>query len=262
MIVARRMTVPSVLLALAVVASPMTTRAMGKDYAPKKPASVKHIPNANPRPEPFSQYGNPESYVIDGKRYAVKKHNKNHVEHGIASWYGMKFHGKRTSSGELYDIYGMTAAHKTLPIPTYAEVKNLDNGKTVVVKVNDRGPFVDNRIIDLSFAAAKKLDIVKNGTGRVMVRAISFDDDHEFTHGEHHFLQLGAFKSFENAWQLRQKVKHLGANLAHIQVSNTNTDKLYHVKLGPVKSHSQQSTLIQELNRIGIMGVSHVLGSS
>ena len=103
------------------------------DAAPDKQVDVSTIPNAVPKNEPKSRYGNPESYVVFGKRYYVLDSSKNYVEKGIASWYGTKFHGRRTSSGETYDMYAMTAAHKTLPLPTYVQVKNLNNGKYIIV---------------------------------------------------------------------------------------------------------------------------------
>ncbi len=143
-----------------------------QDSAPSQPVDLSHVTDAVPRVEPHSRYGNPDSYVVFGKRYYVKKSSLNHVERGIASWYGTKFHGKRTSSGEPYDMLAMTAAHKSLPLPTYAEVTNLTNGRTIIVKINDRGPFKKNRIIDLSYAAAVKLGIDKAGTGLVEVRTI------------------------------------------------------------------------------------------
>jgi len=116
--------------------------------------------------------GNPEYYEVFGKRYKVRESSSGYRERGIASWYGRPFHGRPTSSGEMYDMDEMTAAHTSLPLPTWVEVTNLSNGKTVVVKVNDRGPFVGNRLIDLSYAAAKALDIVRTGTARVEVRAL------------------------------------------------------------------------------------------
>jgi len=143
-----------------------------QDSAPAHPVDVSNVANAIPRVEPHSRYGNPESYVVFGQRYFVKKSSLNHVERGIASWYGTKFHGRRTSSGEPYDMLAMTAAHKSLPLPTYAEVTNLKNGRKIIVKINDRGPFKKGRIIDLSYAAAIKLGITKAGTGLVEVRAI------------------------------------------------------------------------------------------
>ncbi|SCZ58068.1 septal ring lytic transglycosylase RlpA family protein [Thiohalomonas denitrificans] len=130
------------------------------------------IPDAVPRVEPKSHYGNPESYVVFGKRYRVSDSAEAFVERGLASWYGTKFHGRRTSSGEVYDMYKMTAAHKSLPLPTYVEVTNLNTGRSVVVKVNDRGPFHDDRIIDLSYAAARKLEFTRSGTAPVEIRAI------------------------------------------------------------------------------------------
>jgi len=143
-----------------------------RDSAPRGYVDVSKIPDAIPKDEPRSQYGNPNSYEQFGRTYHVMESSKGFVERGVASWYGTKFHGRRTSSGEDYNMYSMTAAHKTLPLPTYLEVTNLDNGKQVVVRVNDRGPFHDGRIIDLSYAAAIKLGINKHGTGRVEIRAL------------------------------------------------------------------------------------------
>ena len=128
-----------------------------------------------PRQEPRSRYGNPASYTQFGRRYNVLADAAGFRERGIASWYGRDFHGKRTSSGEPYDMFAMTAAHKTLPLPTWVEVRNLKNNRRIVVRVNDRGPFVANRIIDLSYEAARRLDLVQNGTGLVEIAALQFD---------------------------------------------------------------------------------------
>ena len=125
-----------------------------------------------PKVEPRSRYGNPASYVVRGRRYQTKEDSKGHVERGVASWYGPGFHGRRTSSGERYDMYAMTAAHKTLPLPTYARVTNLENGRSAVVRINDRGPFHGPRVIDLSRAAAAKLGVLASGTAEVEVRAL------------------------------------------------------------------------------------------
>jgi rare lipoprotein A len=135
------------------------------------------MPDAVPRVEPKAKYGNMDSYVVYGRTYHTMDTSRGHVERGVASWYGQKFHGRKTSSGERYDMYQMTAAHKTLPLPTYARVTNLENGRSAVVKINDRGPFVDDRIIDLSFAAAKKLGVVQKGTARVEVASIDPRDN-------------------------------------------------------------------------------------
>jgi rare lipoprotein A len=126
-----------------------------------------------PRFEPRSPYGNPPFYVVAGHRYAVLPTSNGFVERGVASWYGTEFHGLRTSTGEPYDMFAMTAAHKTLPLPCYARVTNLSNGRSVVVRINDRGPFVDNRIIDLSYSAASKLDMIRKGTAFVQVEVLT-----------------------------------------------------------------------------------------
>jgi rare lipoprotein A len=140
--------------------------------APPVPLVPEAVPDAVPRVEPRSPYGNPPFYDVFGKRYFVLESSAGFVERGVASWYGPGFHEIQTSTHEPYDMYGMTAAHKTLPLPAYVRVTNLQNGRSVVVRVNDRGPFVGNRIIDLSYTAAAKLDMLRNGTAMVEVRAI------------------------------------------------------------------------------------------
>lgn len=144
---------------------------------PKPPRDLAAIPDAVPRREPFSRYGNPEKYEVFGKTYRVQRSARGHVERGLASWYGPGFHAERTSSGEPYDMYAMTAAHKTLPIPVYVRVTNLKNNRSVIVRVNDRGPFVGDRIIDLSYTAAWKLDMLRDGTTPVEIRVIEPGDD-------------------------------------------------------------------------------------
>src|SRR3990167_8137983 len=141
------------------------------DGPPNYAVDVSRIPNAAPKPEPLAKYGNMHSYKVSGKRYYPMKSSHHFEQTGVASWYGTKFHERRTSSGEKYDMLGMTAAHKTLPLPTYVEVTNLKNHRRIIVKVNDRGPFASNRIIDLSYVAAKKLGIIGRGTTHVRVKA-------------------------------------------------------------------------------------------
>jgi rare lipoprotein A len=143
-----------------------------KDGPPPYDVDVSKIPDAVPKAEPHSKYGNLASYRVFGKQYHVMSSSKNYEEQGIASWYGTKFHAQRTSSGERYNMLAMTAAHKTLPLPTYVQVTNLRNGKKIIVKVNDRGPFEANRLIDLSYVAAKKLGMLGHGTAYVDVKAI------------------------------------------------------------------------------------------
>ena len=149
---------------------------------PGPPAHLLDVPDAVPRIEPRSVYGNPPSYEVFGKRYYVMASSVGYVERGVASWYGPGFHKERTSVGEPYDMYGMTAAHKSLPLPAYVRVTNLQNGRSCVVRVNDRGPFVGNRIIDLSYTAAAKLDMLRDGTAMVEVRALQPLDPASDTH--------------------------------------------------------------------------------
>jgi len=149
--------------------------------APASPSKVvgppqAEVPDAVPRDEPRSAHGNPPFYDVNGTRYTILPSADNFVERGVASWYGPDFHGHNTSSGEVYDMYGMTAAHRTLPIPCYARVTNLANGRSVIVRINDRGPFVANRIIDLSYSAATRLDIVRTGTAFVELRTVTASD--------------------------------------------------------------------------------------
>lgn len=161
-----------------------------RDGAPKSPPVNLHkIPDAVPKVEPIKIHGNHfgkkgRTYKAKKRNYTVLKTSKNYKAKGHASWYGTLFHGRKTSSGEVYDMYKMTAAHRTLPIPTYAKVTNLDNGKTIIVKINDRGPFHGNRLIDLSYVAASKLGILGKGTGRVEVKSVDPRDHGRFIHRE------------------------------------------------------------------------------
>ncbi|GAA5069526.1 septal ring lytic transglycosylase RlpA family protein [Lysobacter panacisoli] len=147
------------------------------DSTPDHVPDVDAIPEPEVTNEPRSSVGNRPVYAVLGKKYKVLDNPRGYVERGTASYYGQKFHGRRTSNLEVYDMYAFTAAHKTLPLPSFARVTNLDNGKSVVVRVNDRGPFHEGRVIDLSYAAAVKLGITQRGTGRVEVRALAPGDD-------------------------------------------------------------------------------------
>lgn len=142
------------------------------DSYPTEQRDLSKVPDAVPHYEPRSRLGNQPSYTVLGKQYSVLPSAQGYVEEGLASFYGNKFHGYATSNGESYDMYGMTAAHKQLPLPSYARITNLDNGRSVVVRVNDRGPFHDGRIVDLSYAAAWRLGIAAQGTGHVRLEGI------------------------------------------------------------------------------------------
>jgi len=159
----------------AVIATSGGRYAMSGDAYPEEPPDVSRVPDAVPRHEPRSRGGNRASYEVWGKTYHVLPDASGYVRQGTASWYGEKFHGYATSNGEIYDMYKMSAAHRSLPLPTFARVTSLDNGRSVIVRVNDRGPFHSEREIDLSYAAAARLDILDAGTGRVRVEAIDVD---------------------------------------------------------------------------------------
>ncbi len=231
------------------------------DSAPKKKIDVETIPNAIPKKEPKSRYGNPKSYVVFGKRYYVMDSGKGYIEKGIASWYGTKFHGRRTSSGETYDMYAMTAAHKSLPLPTYVKVTNLSNDKFIVVKVNDRGPFHENRIIDLSYTAAIKLDIIQKGTGLVEVKAIDPEepkednlvkDDKISTQDTSFYIQVGTFSKLESAKILKQKLGSFGDNLIKISNVIVSGNTLYRVRIGPFTDTKLSDSIVSKLSDFGI----------
>lgn len=190
---------------------------------------ISQIPDAKPIPEPKSKYGNPKTYTVMKKSYSVLPTSKGYKVRGKASWYGKKFHGYRTSNGETYDMYAMSAAHKTLPLPTYAKVTNLDNGKSVIVKINDRGPFHDDRVIDLSYAAASKLGILNKGTGNVEIHAIDLSMP-----GPKQFLQIGAYVKKENAQQMAAKLQKVTKKHPITVKQPANKNKLYHVHIGPI----------------------------
>ncbi|MBX5460383.1 MAG: septal ring lytic transglycosylase RlpA family protein [Steroidobacteraceae bacterium] len=221
------------------------------------PKNLEDIPDAVPRFEPRSKRGNPPSYVVLGKRYKVLDTAEGYVERGVASWYGPNFHGSLTSMGEKYDMYAMTAAHKTLPLPAYARVTNLRNGKSVVVRINDRGPFAKNRLIDLSYVAAAKLDMLREGTTLVEVRALTPNNidalsRNEETPPQELFVQAGAFAEESNAYRLVQRLKANGIDSAFVQSPLDGKPRLFRVRAGPVASAAEFDRLIARLNKLGV----------
>ncbi len=241
------------------------------DGAPQQRIDVSMIADAVPRYEPHSKYGNPRSYTVAGERYTVMNDSRGYVERGIASWYGTKFHGRRTSSGEPYDLYAMTAAHKTLPIPCYARVTNLRNHRSVVVRINDRGPFVKDRLIDLSYAAATKLGIVATGTGLVEVRTIDPRHPQEIVRtpapesvpaardtGSQLFVQVGAFADRSNAERLRQRLLSVPLDPVEIQEFVTGNQSLYRVRVGPLDDVSAADRMTEKLSQLGL-GNTHIV---
>lgn len=270
------------------------------DGAPAKIdySRLDQVTDAVPRHEPRSRYGNPDTYEEGGRTYQVLSSSQGYVRRGTASWYGTKFHGRRTSSGERYDMFAMTAAHKRLPLPTYARVTNLQNGKSVIVKINDRGPFVDDRIIDLSYAAAYKLDIIKSGTGLVEVVALDPGNPQQLQQDQviaatpltpvtsnlapvpiavpaapavaeapvtanrqqqkNMFLQVGAFSSLQNAELLRQRLQNSAFNNISISQASGNRFNVYRVRLGPLQNESAAQGLVERLLNLGL-GRGHIV---
>jgi len=224
---------------------------------PPPPANLESVPDAIPRQEPRSAHGNPPFYEVMGQRYTVLAAADGYLERGVASWYGPTFHGGSTSSGEPYDMYGMTAAHKTLPLPTYVRVTNLKNGKSVVVRVNDRGPFVANRLIDLSYTAAARLDMLREGTTLVEVRALTPgvpDDLSRSTQAPPPalYIQAGAFADERNAQHLVAQLQSAGLASAFVMSPVAGRSRLYRVRLGPVASVADFDQLAQRLRGLGI----------
>ncbi len=231
------------------------------------PSDINAIPDAVPKKEPRSRYGNAPSYVVLGKRYQTLKQSRGYRERGIASWYGSKFHGRRTSSGEIYNMYGMSAAHKSLPLPTYARVTNLRNGRSVVVKINDRGPFHANRLIDLSYTAAYKLGIVGRGTGLVEIEAITPGAPTKPPKRPARskpkgnpslFLQVGAFGNQQNARRLQQRILSQLDTPVQIRHSSSEQQPVYRVQIGPIPNVEGADRLAQHLDELGIHD-SHVV---
>jgi rare lipoprotein A len=249
-------------LALLLASCSSTTKVETGDYPPPEPRDISGITDAVPHAEPYSRYGNPESYVVFGKRYYTMPDSAGYKEQGIASWYGSKFHGRRTSSGEPYDLYKMTAAHKSLPLPTYARVTNLRNGRSVIVKVNDRGPFHNNRIIDLSYVAAAKLGILEYGTGLVEVEAIDTSapvpaatpvtGKPVISEDAVMYLQVGAFSQRDNADRLRNRLQTANVGSIRIIEGNGSAGPLYRVRVGPLASVDEADRIANTLVSQGI----------
>lgn len=229
--------------------------------------------NAVPRFEPQPSRINPPSYTVLGRTYHVLPSNAGYNEQGVASWYGPDFQNKPTSSGERYNMYAMSAAHKTLRIPSYALVTNLENGKQVVVRVNDRGPFESNRLIDLSYAAARKIGMIGRGTAMVDVRSITPDTQiptapnigskmpsttnwdaapraaelPRAVWGQDVFIQVGSFGEMPHVIAVQQRLARAGITA----VSVTHYGALNRVRVGPVASLADYDRLMDQLRLIG-----------
>jgi len=261
---------------------PGSTRAVPTPL-PAAPPDIAAIPDAVPRIEPRSLLGNPPFYEVYGHRYVVLPSARGYVERGIASWYGPKFHGLRTATGEPYDMFAMTAAHKTLPLPCYARVTNLANGRSVVVRINDRGPFVADRIIDLSYTAAAKLDMIRTGTAFVQVEtlspagtpavplpastpavaaaslgpsrvpALNSAQMAALPRSNALFIQVGAFAAADHAQSAAQRLRAAGLTDV-FTLSPDAHHRLLRVRIGPVATVQQYDHLIARLAALGFAG--------
>ena len=237
----------------------------GSDSVPDgPPPDVSKLPEPVPKIEPRALYGNKSPYTVLGQTYNVLASPNGYVERGIASFYGNKFHGYKTSSLEDYDMYQFTAAHKTLPLPSYARVTNLENGKSVIVRINDRGPFHENRVIDLSYAAAVKIGVWPKGTGLVEVQGIDpsapvnqeappppvVPPPSEHTPGI--YLQVGAFSDPANAEHVAAQLRV--ANFAPVQVVDaTIAGRLVHrVRVGPLADVDSADRVTSQIEQMGL----------
>lgn len=239
-----------------------------RDGAPKGYPDLSHTPDAVPRAEPYNR-ANLRSYTVLGRTYHPLGSAQGFVQQGIASWYGSKFHGNRTANGERYDMYAMTAAHRRLPLPSYVQVRNLENGRTAVVRVNDRGPFHDNRVIDLSYAAASRLGMLGKGTALVEVRAIDPRHPHRAKHqpvrqavrqaerppdhAPRIYIQVGAFGDQENARRLAERLsQELNRNI-HIDTADSSGGRIHRVRIGPLASVEVADQVTSTLHRLRIL---------
>jgi len=242
-----------------VLAACTTSRySLEHDIGPSGSFDASQIPDAVPVWEPLSPGGNKTPYTVRGKKYHLLSRTQAYTEEGIASWYGLKFHGELTSNGEVYNMYEMSAAHKTLPLPSYVRVTNLDNQKSIVVRVNDRGPFHSARIIDLSYAAAKKLAYANKGTANVKLDLISpVQENTSVQSGVEDrlaiFVQVGAFGNKLAAEAIKKQANKLPeAYRAFVVRAPDRLPALYRVRIGPIRDKLSAENLITKLQEAGI----------
>ncbi|MDX1318836.1 MAG: septal ring lytic transglycosylase RlpA family protein [Oceanospirillum sp.] len=233
--------------------------ALEQDAAPDEVFDMSKIKELNPIYEPPSRGGNKSPYTVWGKSYTVLPSSKGYKAEGIASWYGKKFHGYHTSNGEVYDMYQLSAAHKSLPLPSYVLVTHLGNGKQVLVRVNDRGPFHDSRVIDLSYAAAARLDMLGTGTAPVRIEAIDpvtwkGQVDRSVNQLQPPVLvQVAAMSQKNSAQQLGSRLERDTGQKMSVVPATVNSRLLHKVQLGPVESRSDLQKLIDQLAEDGFV---------
>lgn len=251
-------------------AAPAAKRSAGGGYylddgpGDEPPLDLDNIPDAQPRIEPLHRFAN-RPYVALGQEYVPATERKPYRKRGIASWYGRRFHGKLTSSGEPYDMYAMTGAHPTLPIPSYARVTNLANSRSVIVRINDRGPFLHGRLIDLSYAAARKLGYLDKGSAMVEVEAVdpelqepesrqdatpvpaAVGADAPTAAGTRHYVQLGAFSARANAESLRARITNEVSDSLDRAIEVIAQEGLFRVRLGPYGTQAEAASVAERL---------------
>ncbi|ASP40736.1 septal ring lytic transglycosylase RlpA [Bacterioplanes sanyensis] len=223
------------------------------DFTPPPKEGWQQLTEPTPKTEPRSVLGNPDSYEVLGQRYQVMREAHPYSEEGIASWYGMKFHGHQTSNGETYDVYAFTAAHKTLPLPSYVRVTRLDTGANVVVRVNDRGPFHQGRIIDLSYVAAKRLDMHKQGTAPVRIEVLKPPEPHSVR-----WLQVAALSDAQAAARLQQRLQTTLQQRWPVTIAEHKPSEqrpIHRVRIGPVKEGQDLEQLQELLRRENISAI-------
>ena len=227
------------------------------DSAPPRSISPADVADAVPRPDPILSVGNISPYTVNGVTYRILDNPKGYQVRGTASWSGAKFHGHETSNGEIYDLYQASAAHKTLPIPCYVRVTNLANGKSIVVRVNDRGPFHSDRVIDLSYGAAVKLGYMEAGTAQVEVQVIDVvgvDDRRGTVAGDYRYLQLGAYSSENSARRLQDSLQALLAPPVFVSQVQSGGSLLFRVRIGPMSGAQEIETVQGQLRMAGYDG--------
>lgn len=231
---------------------------MKHDIGPEGDFDASGVPDAQPIWEPLSRQGNKSTYTVRGINYKLADISNGFVEEGVASWYGLKFHGELTSNGEIYNMYSMSAAHKHLPIPSYVKVTNLDNDKQVVVRVNDRGPFHKGRVIDLSYAAATKLGFAKKGTANVRVELVNAKPPKSGqvapykTDKISHFIQVAAFSSQQSADTLKNQLSGVdGVDNVYVASDSSGVSVVHRVRVGPFNNESEAESVRRVLKEKG-----------
>lgn len=234
--------------------SPSGRYSVRHDSAPLRAIGPDDVLDAVAVADPITSAGNSSPYRVLGKQYYVLKDASSYKERGTASWYGAKFHGHKTSNGEIYDLYRATAAHKTLPIPSYVRVTNLTNGRSIVVRVNDRGPFHPGRVIDLSYAAAVKLGYMELGTAQVEVEIVNVsgvDDRRGSPGGDYRYLQVGAFGVETSARELQGRLAAVLATPVFVSSVSAGENLLYRVRVGPVADSDTMTRVQRQLVAMG-----------